>query len=56
MYNIIVCNQERISVESYNFSIKENLKKVFDIHCYVVFPPKERGSYNDKTVVRDIVT
>ena len=31
IYNIIVYNQERILVESYNFSIKENLKKVFDI-------------------------
>ena len=31
IYNIIVYNQERTLVESYNFSIKENLKKVFDI-------------------------
>ena len=29
IYNIIVYNQERTLVESYNFSIKENLKKVF---------------------------
>ena len=31
IYNIIVYNQERTLVESYNFSIKENLKEVFDI-------------------------
>ena len=31
IYNIIVYSQERTLVESYNFSIKENLKKVFDI-------------------------
>ena len=29
IYNIIVYNQERTLVESYNFSIKENLKKGF---------------------------
>ena len=33
LYNIIIYNQERISVENYNFSIKENLKKVFML-CY----------------------
>ena len=75
IYDIIVYDQERISVESYNSSIKENLQKVFDIPsrkniqrrirtstclklCMLCrFPSKiVRGSYNGKTVVRDIVT
>ena len=75
IYNVIVYNQERTLVESYNFSIKENLKKVFDIlsrkniqcrvrtsNCLKLcmlcrFPSKiVRGSYNGRTVVRDIVS
>ena len=72
IYNIIVYNQERILIESYNFSTKENFldipsrKKIqcrvrtstcLKLYMLYSFTSKiVRGSYNGKTVVCDIVT